>query len=508
MSARRETTNPMPTRRAFLGHMAAVLPAAAVLSTKSIDAFGAFGAAPAIRRATAGKPTDVRIDDVVLSYEEHRYRTPLKFAGTLTDRVTVVNVQCVVSTKGGKSAHGFGSMPMGNVWSWPSAKLSYDQTLDTMKALDARIRAIMAAQKTYGHPIDLMWALDPDFLQASREIEKARSLPESIPKMCTLTAVSPFDAAVHDAFGKLHGVSCYKTYGPEFMSYDISHYLGNEFKGEWISQYVTQTPVAKLPLYHLVGAVDAIEESDIKQRLNDGLPETLPEWIRANGLTNMKIKLNGSDLAWDVARVVRVDKVATATQQARGVKQWVYSLDFNERCPNVQYLLDFIAQVKAQTPDGFARIQYIEQPTARDLKANRSNVMHEAAKLKPIVIDESLTDYENLMLARDMGYSGAALKACKGQTHAMLLGAAIQHHKLFCCVQDLTCPGASLVHSAGLAAHVKTVAAIEANARQYVPVANVGWEMRYPGLFKITDGMVDTSKLTGPGLSLPDGPIS
>ncbi len=106
-----------------------------------------------------------------------------------------------------------------------------------------------------------------------------------------------------------------------------------------------------------------------------------------------------------------------------------------------------------------------------------------------------------------MGYSGAALKACKGQTQALLMGAAVQHHKLFLCVQDLTCPGASLVHSAGLAAQVKTVAAIEANSRQYVPAANAKWDKRYPGLFVIEDGSVDTSALTGPGLSLPDGPI-
>jgi L-alanine-DL-glutamate epimerase-like enolase superfamily enzyme len=497
------------SRRVFLGQVAAALPLAALSgSTLSARAVGAFGAAPAILRASAGKATDVRIDEVMLAYEEYRYRTPLKFAGTLTDRVTIVNVRCVVSTKAGKSARGFGSMPMGNVWSWPSPTLSYDQTLEAMKALDERVRTITAAQKEYGHPIDLMWSLDPQFLQAAKEVERARSLSEPIPKMCTLTAVSPFDAAVHDAFGKLHGVSCYKTYGPEFMSHDIAHYLGAEFKGEWISQYITETPKPKMPLYHLVGAVDAIDDSDLKTRLNDGLPETVPEWIRTNGLTHLKIKLNGSDLAWDVARVMRVDKVTTETQRQRGVKDWVYSLDFNERCPNVAYLLEFLAQIRTQAADAFARIQYVEQPTARDLKANRGNVMHEAAKLKPVVIDESLTDYENLMLARDMGYSGAALKACKGQTHALLLGAAIQHHKLFLCVQDLTCPGASLVHSAGLAAHVKTVAAIEANARQYVPLANAGWDARYPGLYTTTDGTLNTAQLTRPGLSLPDGPLS
>ena len=87
-----------------------------------------------------------------------------------------------------------------------------------------------------------------------------------------------------------------------------------------------------------------------------------------------------------------------------------------------------------------------------------------------------------------MGYTGAALKACKGQSQSLLLAAAAQKYGMFLCVQDLTCPGASLIHSAGLAAHVPGVAAIESNARQYCPAANEPWEGRFPGIFKITDG--------------------
>jgi len=149
---------------------------------------------------------------------------------------------------------------------------------------------------------------------------------------------------------------------------------------------------------------------------------------------------------------------------------------------------------------GFARIQYIEQPTARDLKAHRANVMHEASRLRPVVIDESLIDLESLQLAREMGYTGAALKACKGQSQSLLLAAAAQKYGMFLCVQDLTCPGASLLHSAGLAAHVPGVAAIESNARQYVPAANKPWEDRFPGIFHITDGTMETGLLTGLGL--------
>ena len=195
-----------------------------------------------------------------------------------------------------------------------------------------------------------------------------------------------------------------------------------------------------------------------------------------------------------------IDRVTAAVQRERGVSAWRYSLDFNERCANVGYLLEFLAKVRERAPRGFQRIAYIEQPTARDLEADRHNVMHEAARLRPVVIDESLVDLESLRLAREMGYTGAALKACKGQTQSLLLGAAAQKYGLFLCVQDLTCPGASLIHSAGLAAHVPGVTAIESNSRQYVPAANRPWEGRFPGMFRVNDGTMATGTLTGPGL--------
>jgi L-alanine-DL-glutamate epimerase-like enolase superfamily enzyme len=448
----------------------------------------------------AAKPTDIRIQAVSYSYEDYIYRVPIKFGGSVVDRATIINVTTHVRTSDGKLVKGFGSMPMGNVWSFPSRTLKYDTTLDVMKKLADRISKITGAYNESGHPIDINCALEPEYLKAAVGLQNEMKLSEPIPKLCTLVTASAFDAAVHDAYGKAHGVNCYRTYGPEFMKYDLSHYLGPAYKGEYLSQYVSKDPKPRMPMYHLVGAVDPVTEADITKPVNDGLPETLPQWIRYNGLTHFKIKLNGDQVDWDVNRVLTVDRVTTETQKQRGVEDYVYSLDFNEKCPNVDYLIDFLRQVKEKSPSGYQRIQYVEQPTARDLRAHPDQKMHRAAQLKPVVIDESLTDIENLLLSREMGYTGAALKACKQQSQAMLMAAVAQKHKMFLCVQDLTCPGASLIHSASISARVPGVAAIEANSRQYMPAANKAWEGKFPGIFKVKDGTIDTSVLTGPGL--------
>ncbi len=446
------------------------------------------------------KATDILVKNITYETENYSYRTPIKFGGIVLDRVTLLNVTIEVESSQNKRAIGRGSMPLGNIWAYPSNTLSYDQSLNAMLHVASRVATIYTESKLVGHPIEITWQLEQAFFAAADEESQRLRLGDAIPRLASLVAASPFDAALHDAYGKLHGVSVYHTYGNDFFDNDLGRFLGPDFSRVRIDEYVTREQVASLPLYHLVGALDPLKTSDIIKPIGDGLPETLGEWIAWNGLTHFKIKLNGDDIDWDVKRVLRVEAVATETQAKRRVNAWHYSLDFNEKCRNVDYLLEFIAIVKASSPAAFRRIAYIEQPTSRDLKANRQNVMHLASSQIPVVIDESLLDLESLLLAREMGYTGAALKACKGQSQSILLACAARHLGMFLCVQDLTCPGASLIHSAGLAAHVKGVTAIEANARQYCPNGNAAWAARFPGIFDITNGMMQTKTLTGMGL--------
>src|SRR5262249_48085298 len=154
--------------------------------------------------------------------------------------------------------------------------------------------------------------------QAAAKVTRRRRLAEPIPPLCTLVVASPFDAALHDAFGKVHGLNCYHTYGRDFLEHDLGHYLGEEFAGEQLSDYLATEPQPRMPLYHLVGALDPLEAQDVTKPVGDGLPETLAEWIDYNGLTHLKIKLNGDDPDWDVERIVRVDRVCEEVQGKRG----------------------------------------------------------------------------------------------------------------------------------------------------------------------------------------------
>ena len=445
--------------------------------------------------------TDCVIKHASCHTVEIQYRAPIKFGGRVVRDATLLEVEIEVETRDGRRGVGRGSMPLGNVWAWPSTTCSTEQTLRAM--IDYGTRAVELASSIRtdaGHPLQLTTDLAQQRQELAAQIAQSLSLPETLPKLATMVAASPLDAAIFDAHGKALGQNAYNLLSAEFISEDLKRWLGAEFQGEYLDRYTRRVPQPQMPLYHLVGALDPLDTSELQNPIGDGLPETLADWIPADGLTHLKIKLNGDDLDWDTQRVAAVERVAAAAQLKRQCEQWQYSLDFNEKCQDVEYVLEFLRRLQRLAPAAYRRVQYIEQPTHRDLAAHRENRMQAAAQFKPVVIDESLVDLASLELSRELGYSGVALKACKGHGEALLMGAAAQKHGLFLCVQDLTCPGASFLHSASLAARIPTVAAIEGNGRQYCPAGNRDWQDRYPSMFHITTGQVGTGVLTEPGL--------
>lgn len=450
------------------------------------------------------KSSDIRLVDVKAATERFSYRTPIKFGGRIVNEAVLLNVTVMVETRTGKRAVGRGSMPIGNVWAWPSANVSARNTLEAMIQLGLSLCSLAKDTAVIGHPLEITHQLAASHEAAARSLEEALQLGERVPRLAQLVAASPLEAAIHDAYGVAHAANSYDLLGTDWVNTDLSAYLGADFAGKTLDEFTLRKPKPCMPLYHLVGALDPLTPADVVEPVGDGLPETLGEWIAADGLSHLKVKLAGDDLRWDVDRLLKVERVAADAQAARSRTTWHYSLDFNERCKDVNYVLDFLAQVRERAPAAFERIQYIEQPTHRDLKANAQNRMHAASKIKPVVIDESLIDLESLLLCRELGYTGVALKACKGHSEALLMGAAAQHYGMFLCVQDLTCPGRSFLQSASLAARLPTVAAIEGNARQYIPAANAGWDEKYPAMFSIRDGTVGTAALNEQGLGFSD----
>lgn len=443
--------------------------------------------------------TDLARFELRLSTEPFAYRTPMKFGGRVVTEVSVLSVECEAETGAG-SGVGFGSMTMGVAWAWPDPTLDDQRKLQLLVELAQQFAAAMERDRPTGHPLDVCHHFAATRTAIAERFAQEQGLASAIPELAVLMAGSPIEAAIFDAHGKAAGRSCYELLSREHLPRDLSAYLDDSYSGLYLDQFISKTPAPRLPVYHLVGALDPLTSSDVSAPIGDGLPETLAEWIERDGLTHLKIKLAGDDLAWDRERVIGVSRVAS--ESAPGAEfPWAFSLDFNERCSSEDYVLELLSKLQTLEPQAMQRIAYIEQPTHRDLNRFPDNTMHRVTQILPVVIDESLVSLESLRTALGQGYSGIALKACKGHAEALLMGAVAVHEKLYLCVQDLTCVGANLLHSASLAAHIPGVAAVESNGRQYCPAANRAWSSGpYRGFFEIERGMLPTHLLDGPGL--------
>ena len=101
------------------------------------------------------KPTDIRLCEATASTQYFKYRAPVKFGGRTVTDVVLLDVEVEVETRDGRRGRGLGSMPMGNIWAWPSQKLSTDQTLAAMIEFGQRMVRHANGYRGDGHPLEI-----------------------------------------------------------------------------------------------------------------------------------------------------------------------------------------------------------------------------------------------------------------------------------------------------------------------------------------------------------------
>ncbi|MBS7642448.1 mandelate racemase/muconate lactonizing enzyme family protein [Candidatus Bathyarchaeota archaeon] len=444
--------------------------------------------------------SDIRIEKFELSYRSYKLRIPLKFGSVIVDESVSLIVKALVRNRIGYEAVGLGSMPLFCEWAFPNPRVEYEDKLEAMKIVAERYAKLVEDESrrgVYRHPVDWFISFESEVARIASSVSKDLKLKIQLPILAALVAISPIDAAIHDGFGKVNGVCSYDGYSPKFMERDLSFYLGSRFKGKYISDYIKSRYDSRLPVFHLVGGLDKLTRDEIgPDDPRDGFPVSLEEWIERDGVFCFKVKLTGIDIDWDVNRTIAVAEIASETLKAKGFSEYYLSVDSNEMHNSPDDVLEYLAKVKSKAPDVFDRILYIEQPVSRDIASHRFD-MRPVSQIKPVLVDEGATSLESFDLAISLGWSGIALKTCKCHSSALLMVAKSEELGIPYSVQDLTCPGLALVHSAGFAARITPIKGFEYNARQYLPLAFPEVQERYPEIFKVKDGYIETERLNG-----------
>jgi L-alanine-DL-glutamate epimerase-like enolase superfamily enzyme len=441
--------------------------------------------------------TDCKITSFALELIPITTRVPLKFGAETLTAVTLLRARATIEDRQGHTATGVGETPLSVQWGWPSP-LPYQPRLDAMVAAAHRLAAAWAATGAFGHPVELGEDFRRD--QLFHLLAPHQSHPQ-VPYLAGLITLSALDIAVHDAFGMLHQVDVYSTYSGNWMTRDLASFLtpspgaSCSFHGLFPADFLEPAPPSCLPVWHLVGGLDPLTAADLTgEEPADGHPILLADWIRKDGLTCLKVKLRGTDPAWDFDRLVQIGDLSAPL----GVR-WL-SADFNCTVTAPAYVSDILARLLRDSPSTFQRLLYVEQPFPYELSEHPLDV-RAAAAWKPLFLDESAHDWREIARGRDLGWSGVALKTCKTQTGALLSLCWAKAHGMPLMVQDLTNPRLAAIPHVRLAAHAGTIMGVESNAMQFYPDASREEQAVHPGIYRRRGGQLDLSTLSGPGFS-------
>ncbi|MGI6301429.1 MAG: enolase C-terminal domain-like protein [Verrucomicrobiota bacterium] len=445
--------------------------------------------------------TDIRVTSTELYFLPVQARIPLKFGHETLTSVICARVRMEVEDQTGTRAYGWGESPLSVQWVWPSP-IAYADRLGILMDFCRTLAEAWTRLPHTGHPLELghLFQRQPlhDLLE---KFNLAGNGTEPMPWLAALACCAPFDIALHDAFGCLHKVNVYETYRADWMNHDLQWFLEPAsdaskelFAGRYPSDYlVLDRPPRQLLAWHLVGGKDLLDDSErTGQEPEDGFPVTLTEWIAQDGLRCLKVKLTGTDPAWDLARLVDVGRIAYTMNCL-----WL-SADFNCTVIEPAYVNAILDDLLRHHPRIYAMLLYVEQPFPYDLERYRIDVRSVVAR-KPLFMDESAHDWRMIRLGRALGWSGVALKTCKTQTGAILSLCWAKAHGMTVMVQDLTNPMLAQIPHLLLAAYADTIMGVETNSMQFYPEASAPEASVHPYLFRRRDGKVDLSSLGGGG---------
>lgn len=221
------------------------------------------------------------------------------------------------------------------------------------------------------------------------------------------------ERAIIDALGRIDGVSAFGLARENRLGLDAA--TAPDLAGFDFERFLAMlAPAETIQARHTVGLVDALTRAEVKERLGDGLPESLEEVIAAYGHRYFKLKVSGA-MAADLERLAGIAAVLDRIEAP-----YFATLDGNEQYEDIDTVVELWRRIGESPRLKRLReaILLIEQPIGRANALARP--VHALGREILIEIDESDSDIGVFPRARALGYRGISSKSCKGFTRALI----------------------------------------------------------------------------------------
>lgn len=401
----------------------------------------------------------ITIHNTEAEFIDHTLARPLHISSGVIREVTEARVRVRLAVDG-QEVEGRGSILLSDLWAWRDNHLSHEQKDATLRGyvegIGLNLPSICGESE---HPLQAG-------LRLHEAVEKDDDAP---PLLARAMCASPFDAAIHDGVGRALRKNAFDLYD-EAVSVPETDSLFREGNTIGAIRSMLRDPAPELAAWCMVGMGDVLEDS-------------LRPAVERDGFRCFKLKILGNTEE-DAAQTVRVYKAL----RSFGLESPVLSLDTNEANPDANSVLEFLDRLEAEDAGAYAAVVYLEQPTDRDIDTHAFD-WRAVTTRKPVLLDEGLTSFNRLQTAMDQGWSGLALKTCKGHSFALAAAAWAVERGMPISLQDLTNTGYSAIHAALLASRIPTINGVELNSPQLMPDANAEWLPRLSGLFEPRNGV-------------------
>ena len=391
----------------------------------------------------------LRIREIEIYDRPVKLRLPFRFGVVTLRECPQAFVRARIETEDGKSDWGAAAEMMAPKWFDKNLALTNEQNFDQLRD------ALQMARRIYLADVDAATAFGHFAHNYSEQLQHGHARGFNPLLACYGPAL--IDRAVRDALCRIANVSFYDAMksnlpGVTFEGFDMTAFLGS------------LQPAASIEARHTVGMVDAITAADLKERVNDGLPETLEEVIAAWGHRYFKLKVGGN-LAADVARLEAIASVLDKLPQP-----YFASLDGNEQYADAQGVGELAAAIRAKPSLQrlWDSILFIEQPIARKLALDVD--LRKSSLGKPVIVDESDGELDTFEQAKARGYSGVSSKTCKGFYKSVLNAARCKAWGpgYFMSAEDLTTQAGLSVQQDLALVNLLGITHVERNGHYYV----------------------------------------
>ncbi len=347
-------------------------------------------------------------------------RIPFRYGNACMTSCPQAVLRVIIEVAGQQHAGYSGDcLPPG--WFDKSPNKDYQQQIQEM------LGAISLAEKTF---LDEL-ASSSDFFPAWRRVSERVHHSAQANQWEALLAsfgVSMVERAILDAMARAAGVP-FSTAVRENLYGLVPSDIHPELAGVKMTDWLPAKPAQAIYVRHTVGLADPLTTAEIPppERLDDGLPQSLEDYITRTGMRYFKIKIsNDRDHSLD-----RLATIGSLLDRHCG-DDFHVTLDGNEQFARAEEFMDFLEAARSQPASAklLAATLLIEQPLGRKIALDSSHAdsILELCRIKPVIIDESDSTIDAYPRAIELGYRGVSSKNCKGPIKSLLNAALTWLH--------------------------------------------------------------------------------